>query len=324
MTASLAKIHTTDCESIPCPLCNRAADRAIASGLDTEYDTCAQPLTFVECTHCGHTYLNPRPPMASSDLMYPGDYYTLAGRHGKRGSLVIAHLKRRIIRRRLTFFDNLFKQEQAAILEVGCGDCSLLIELKKMYPHLACTGVDLAFGPHERRECDRLGIRLIEQAVEHVQLKDATYDLVIMNQIIEHLWNPLPILVKLAAALRPGGMISIETVNLDGYDRRFFYNGAWGGYYFPRHLNLFSSGALSSLLQQTGFRVEKSYSLLAPIVWIFSLRAWLAIKFGDLPNLRRLLNDKNPLALAAFTLIDALALFLGKTTSNQKIIAKKK
>jgi len=323
MTAKPVQIKISDCVTVPCPLCDKVKNRPVATGLDTEYGTCADPLTFVVCHHCGHTYLNPCPTMDKAALMYPGDYYTLAGRHGKKGSTMVALLKRFVIRRRLAFFETVFARKQAAILEVGCGDCALLIELKKTYPHLACTGVDLAFGPSDRLECERLGIQLIEQTVETAELEPAKYDLVIMNQIIEHLWKPRPVLHKLAAAMQPGGLISIETVNLDGYDRRFFYDGTWGGYYFPRHLNLFSSKSLASLLQQTGFRVVKSYSLLAPIVWIFSLRAWLTVKIGDLPNLRRLLNDKNPLALTAFALIDALALFLGETTSNQKIIAKK-
>lgn len=317
------QIKVTDCETTPCPLCGAVETRLIAQGMDTEYGTSELAFTFVDCKKCLNCYLNPRPRMDAAHLMYPGDYYTLAGRHGKKGSHLIATLKRRIIQRRLAFFNELFMQKKASVLEVGCGDCALLIELKKTYPQLACTGVDLSFGKEHQQECQRLGITLMEQAVENVQLQDRSYDLVIMNQIIEHLWSPLPVLQKLAAALRPGGLISIETVNLDGYDRRIFADGEWGGYYFPRHLNLFSHRTLSTLLEQNGFRVVRSYSLLAPIIWVFSLRAYLAKHFGSLPRIRRFLSDKNPLCLAIFTLIDTIALLFKKTTSNQKIIAKK-
>ena len=323
MIVQKTQIDITDCEIVPCPLCGATENRPMAEGIDTEYGTSSLRFTMVVCSSCGHCYLNPRPRMRVAPLMYPDNYYTLAGRHERNGSLLIAYMKGRTIRRRLSFFNELFTQSRAAILEVGCGDCALLIAIKKAYPQLECTGMDLVFGGEKRKECRRLGINLIEQPIENAQLTDAAFDLVIMNQLIEHLWSPVNVLQKVASALRQGGMISIETVNLDGYDRPFFAGGKWGGYYFPRHLNLFSSRSLAGLLQQTGYRVVRSYSLLAPIIWAFSMRALLSNKFRRMSCMKRFFSDKNPVCLAIFSLIDLIAISLRKTTSNQKIIARK-
>jgi len=74
-------------------------------------------------------------------------------------------------------------------------------------------------------------------------------------------------------ALVPGGYLSIETINIDGYDRRFFKDGCWGGYFFPRHMNLFNFTSLKRLMKNHELIVEKQFSLLAPINWVFSCHA---------------------------------------------------
>ena len=89
-------------------------------------------------------------------------------------------------------------------------------------------------------------------------------------------------------------------------------------------MNLFSFDSLERLLQQIGFEVVVQRSLVAPIVWTFSLRGY----FGRTKQRRygwpaRFFSDRNLFCLAAFSLLDALAIAAGFTTSNQKTIARK-
>ena len=72
-----------------CSLCGAHAQRAEAYGYDFEYNTAANPFRFVRCADCGHLYLSPRPAPADLPVIYPANYYTLAG----TGSLV-AKLRR--------------------------------------------------------------------------------------------------------------------------------------------------------------------------------------------------------------------------------------
>lgn len=318
------QINIEDCETVPCPLCGAVNNCPVAKGRDTEYGTSSLQFKMVACASCDHCFLNPRPRISAAHLMYPSTYYTLADRHRPKGSRLIAGIKGYIVKRRLSHFNNLLSCEGTKILEVGCGDCALLIALKHAYPHLACTGIDLSVTDEQRQECQRLGITIIEQPVEDISLPDSIFDLVIMNQLIEHLWNPNRVLAKIFSTLRTGGFISIETINLDGYDRPLFFEGAWGGYYFPRHLNLFSSDSLAHILECNGYQITKKYNLLAPIVWIFSIRAVMSTtKWAPLRAMKKIVSDKSPLWLAIFSILDSVAIMLKRTTSNQKIIAKK-
>ena len=312
-----------DCEEISCCICGSNSNRSVSRGYDYEYQTTQQEFTFVQCNNCGHLFLNPRPKITCADLIYPPNYYTLAGRHSADRSKIISFFKNKIILNRLSYFKPFFDKPMS-LLEIGCGDCSLLLSLKAKFPHLICHGVDIRFSELHRRACRDIGIELIQGPIETVDLPDNTYDLIIMNQLLEHLWYPEDVIAKIYRVLSKGGMVSIETVDSSGYDRILFSRSFWGGYYFPRHMNLFSDEGLRKLLEQNGFKISCSYSLLAPIVWTFSFHAALSHNPNWLNSiLGKFFTDSNPLCLAMFAVIDLIALSIGLTTSNQKIIAKK-
>jgi 2-polyprenyl-3-methyl-5-hydroxy-6-metoxy-1,4-benzoquinol methylase len=310
-------------EYVSCLLCGASNTRPLAQGFDYEYWTSDQEFHFVECQGCGHVFLNPRPTIAASERIYPSNYYTLEGRHTRESSPLVALAKSAVVRRRLALFQPLLKSG-CSILEVGCGDCNMLLDLKSIYPATRITGVDLRFSQAAQELCTRRGITLVQGAIEDIPIPPETFDLVIMNQLIEHLWDPRLVIQKIFAALKPNGFISIETVNLLGYDRRWFEDTFWGGYYFPRHLNLFSFSSLARLLEETGFKVVAQYSLLAPVIWTYSLHGYLS---GQGRNRKSLLagffTDRNPLCLAAFSLLDLLAIYFGVVSSNQKTMAQK-
>lgn len=96
---------------------------------------------------------------------------------------------------------------------------------------------------------------MIEQTAENAKLREAHYDLVVMNQVIEHLWDVDRLLRLSALALKPAGLLSIETPDAESYDRAIFRKGLWGSYYYPRHLNLFSLKGLETVLARNGFQV---------------------------------------------------------------------
>jgi SAM-dependent methyltransferase len=307
-----------------CVLCGSKNCQTVASGYDYEYWTTGEEFTVVRCEDCGHLYLNPRPGPESWPIIYPPDYYTLAGRHTENTSRIIAFLKKVIIRKRLSYFKNQFSRP-VKILEVGCGDGSLLIDLKNNFPDVSATGVDLAFTENIITRSRREGITLLTGRIEDISLPDNEYDLVIMNQLIEHLWNPVQVLRKIRNSLASNGMISIETINILAYDRKIFRGGLWGAFYFPRHLNFFSFKSLEKLLDISGFEVCKQFSLLAPINWTFSFHAFFSRRKKQKKNAADLFfTDGNPICLTIFTAIDLVALLLGFTTSNQKTIARKK
>ncbi len=313
------------CQKVRCPLCSSPHGRITARGEDYEYKTSDQQYQFQICLRCGHEYLNPRPCNDFIHMAYPSNYYTLEGRHTSKQSRLISFLKKKVTGRRL----NHIKQHLevgASVFEVGCGDASLLIELKLSCPELTLGGIDLQFSEATETLCRYSGIDLLKGNVEIVDFEENKYDLIIMNQLIEHVANPEALIKKLVTALKSGGFLSIETPEKKGYDRYFFYESYWGGYYFPRHLHLFDREGLASLLQKNDMVVIKSYSLVAPVIWAFSLHGMLCSSMAPGKKQRMVrwfFSDKNPVGLGIFTLIDLVAILFGLRTSNQKIIARK-
>lgn len=215
-------------------------------------------------------------------------------------------------------------KSDCAVIDIGCGDGQLLVDIRKMNREINLVGLDWKFGEQVKKELEQSKIRMIVGRLEDADLSEDSYDLVMMNQLIEHLWDPRSAMKKIFKAMKKGGVLSIETINTDGYDRRWFRKGFWGGYYLPRHMNLFSHNSLKRFLEDAGFIVEKHLNLCAPIVWIHSLRAWTVSKPRPIRMLSSLFSDTNIFALATFASLDFVAKMLGGTTSNQKIIARKK
>ena len=310
-------------EQTCCILCGGCDSQPVAQGFDFVYWTSYQRFVIVACSQCGHVFLNPRPQeSAASPDLSPQLLYLGGTAH--QSILPMARLCQVPGGASASSFFRHLLVEGCHVLEIGCGDCELLLGLKRAFPAVKVTGIDLALPESARKACSSIGINLIESAVENVDLGQETFDLVIMNQVIEHLWDPGLVLAKIQRALRPNGYVSLETPNLSGYDRRLFGRSYWGAYYFPRHLNLFSFATLSEFLQKYGIKIVKQYSLVAPIIWTFSLRGYFAPTQARRRSLAaRFFTDRNPVSLAVFSIVDLIALLLGKVTSNQKTIARK-
>jgi 2-polyprenyl-3-methyl-5-hydroxy-6-metoxy-1,4-benzoquinol methylase len=303
-------------EATACALCGGTAATPIASGRDYEYYSSPDTFTFVQCAGCAHVFLNPRPTTQTASVIYPSNYYTVSGVHQSAFLSVLGRIKDRILIHRLA---NVLASLpfSGQVLEIGTGDGSLLVALRRARPGLRLCGVDLRFTPARVKALEAIGIECIEGLVEDCTLPSGC-DLVIMNQVVEHLWNLDAGLRKVSGAMRVGGLVSIATPNLHGYDRRWFSRTAWGGYHFPRHLNLFTPESLGRLLARYGLRAVSHANLAAPLVWLATSQN-IAGTFGV--RGRWLLTESNLPLLAAFTAVDLFMSGLGRSTSNQQLVA---
>jgi 2-polyprenyl-3-methyl-5-hydroxy-6-metoxy-1,4-benzoquinol methylase len=309
-------------ENVSCIICggNYPDNKVVAKALDFEYETSDYEYHFVECKNCKHVYLNPRPTIGSAHLIYPDTYYTLAPTTEKKGNeKIVEKLKQKIVLKRL---ESLLKKmpSHARVLEIGCGDGNTLITIKKAYPDFEVVGNDLNFSEPQRKHLEANGIVLIESVFEHAQVPSNHYDLIFMNQLIEHLWDVELCMKKTADTLKPNGMLSISTPNLDGYDRRWCGERLWGGYHTPRHLNLFSRTSLSGYCQEFGLEEIEFNNLSAPLIHITTLGNYFKDKKS---KLAKYCNYRNIFLLGVFTIIDAVFMAMGYSTSNQQMIVRK-
>jgi len=315
--ASRLETGSIEMEMVSCFLCGSPESELIAIGRDYDYDTSDMQFTFVACSTCGHIYLNPRPKLESADKIYPRNYYTVSGEHKSGAFSLLGKVKDFIVKKRIIKLIEHLK-ENANVLDVGCGDGALLLSIAKARPDLKLIGLDIQFNQETRKDLESKGIECIEEPFEKCVLAKKC-GLILMNQLIEHLWDVKKALSKIGQLLTDNGVVSISTPNSKGYDFRFFKKNCWGGYYFPRHLNVFSSDSLKQLLEDMGFAVVKQSSLVAPLIWMSTARAiWKKNRYPGV----FLFCDSNLLLLAVFTAVDLIAAAFRCETSNQQIIAR--
>ncbi|MFA4987574.1 MAG: class I SAM-dependent methyltransferase, partial [Candidatus Brocadiia bacterium] len=309
-------------EAVSCIVCGSLDSTEEARSFDFLYHSSDQAFWFVRCSGCGHVYLNPRPAASEVSTMYPATYPSFTGKFSKKHS-PISFVKSYILRRRLAPLKSVLERG-GRVLDVGCGDGQLLIDIKHRYPQVEAFGLDWNFSEPVRDRLTAKNVHLYCSLVEQADLPASSFDLVIMNQLIEHLWDPRTALNSIRTCLKPNGLLTIETPNPDGYDRRFFREGTWGAFYTPRHLNLFTQTNLVRFLSTNGFDVVQHTSLCAPITWVYSIQSSIEKKYPRLRVAASFIRDTNVIALIPFTLLDTVVKCLGGTTSNQKVFARRR
>lgn len=100
------------------------------------------------------------------------------------------------------------------VLDVGCGDGALLRGIPA--PSLA-IGMDIARTALE--VAHRNGIAVVRATSEglHLPFRDGTFDRVTCLDVIEHLFDPKPLLREMGRVLAPRGQLILQTPNVRHY-----------------------------------------------------------------------------------------------------------
>jgi 2-polyprenyl-3-methyl-5-hydroxy-6-metoxy-1,4-benzoquinol methylase len=156
----------------------------------------------------------------------------------------------RLWRRRFTFAFSGFKPRstEPRVLEIGCG-MGLLISAFRRF---GCDvyGVELSEA-NARFARERLGLQVYTGTVEDAPLEPASFDLVILDNVLEHLPDPKATLKRATDLLRPqGGRLYIDTPNFEVAER-LLYGSRWG-IYEPDHVHLFSPKTMARLFEECG------------------------------------------------------------------------
>lgn len=307
------RIDTID---VACSTCGSREADEVGRSRDHEFASCDNEFVFVRCRACGLTYLRNRPAPGTLGIIYPPSYYRYAAFLGPvttrlRG--IVQGSRVRLIRR--------LASTGATVMEVGCGEGQLLQAIEADGdPSWRVVGVDIS-----PEACDALraaGIEMHCAQFEELAWPDATVDLVIMNQVIEHLADPRACVAKAVRLLKPGGRLLIETPSVGSWDRDWVPSDRWGGWHCPRHWSLYTKDSLAALLTQQGLTVERTEYLLSPFIWAHTLQNLVR----DKPAWRwasGLLSERSVPALMAYGAIDTVQRWVTGRTSNMRVIGQR-
>jgi SAM-dependent methyltransferase len=209
----------------------------------------------------------------------------------------------------------------SAVLDIGCGDGRLLDNLRKVCPEgTILQGIEIS--EVAAQEARRKGYQVTVASIDQLHPGPERYDLICLIQVIEHVFDPVGCLKKVYSMLRPGGLVLIETPSTKCLDFTLFHSRYWGGYHFPRHLNLFDPVGLSKLLTNQKFEILSISHKLQPVHWVWTCHHYFQDR-GYPDWWSEWFHIKSPIPLAVFTLVDAVQLLLSGRSSNMRILAQR-
>lgn len=296
-----------------CPLCESYKQQLFTNLKDLEYD-CGNTFNFSKCTKCSFVWLNPTPSQESLNSFYPSNYHGF----NTQSNFVIKNLYKLVNYFRIKKYSAFLKNPNSSLLDVGCADANYFDALRKILPNVHCTGIennqDIVRKALERGRNVKFGTIVdLDQALK--------YDLIIMNNLIEHVRDPVQELIKARSLLKAGGVIFIETPNTDSWDFKLFKK-YWGGLHTPRHTFLFNPRSTNALCKLTKLKVEKILFPINTDHWSLSVQNFLQSINSFNLSLKNGRAWYFKYLLFIFIPINFIQKFLGKTGSMEIIIAK--
>lgn len=154
-------------------------------------------LRIVECQVCGLRYLNPMPDPRDLGQIYSYDVYEDSTNHNP----VLQQF----------FHATLVRQcpQLRRVLEIGCGTGEFLAFLESK--GLEVAGVEFA----DSAQRVRFKGKLYVGRMEDLEIPQASFDGVLLLNVIEHLIDPLDVLKKIRRMLAPKGVLLLRHPNSD-------------------------------------------------------------------------------------------------------------
>lgn len=202
---------------------------------------------LVKCTKCGMVW-DGEPP-TDTTAIYQENYYN--NEFSKGG---YANYFEGMQVNSLTFKYRLLEAMKKVgftgkLLDVGCalGDC--LLQAEKLGWESA-TGLEVSHYAVEFAQ--KRGLNVYQGDLFKHDFPPASFDVIMMQDMIEHTVNPLAHLQEAYQLLKPGGWVFITTPNITGIWGRIL--GPFWYHYKPgEHLTYFSTETIQLALEKTGF-----------------------------------------------------------------------
>jgi SAM-dependent methyltransferase len=227
--------------------------------------------TVVRCTSCGMIVL----PQGQSDADYADaedPYY-------------VEHAEERIANGHLLLD---YLPPGGRLLELGCACGFLLVAARER--GYTVKGVEMSkwASDYARRE---LGLDVVTGRLDTVDLDPASFDVVVLADVIEHLSDPRETLQQVHRLLRPGGRILILTPDIGSLAGRLAGTHWWT--LLDDHYFYFSRPTLRRLLESEGFVTEqmRAHGRRFPIRhWVFKLSQYSDTLYRAVSGMTRALG----------------------------------
>lgn len=141
-------------------------------------------------------------------------------------------------------------------LEVGCGNGNVLQALKKIWPHGTAVGLDL-FEDGLQRARKRCNCEVVLADIHNANLPQASFDLIGIFDVLEHLPDDENVLNILHSLLAPGGALLLT---VPAFPSLWSYFDEVAG-----HCRRYKARSLNAKLRQAGFEIDYTSYFMATI-----------------------------------------------------------
>jgi len=162
---------------------------------------------------------------------------------------------------RADFVARLPKDPSASILEIGCGSGATGAVALASGRCGRYVGVELFEGA--AREARNVLSEVITGNVETIELgfQPASFDALIMSEVLEHLIEPGRVLATLSRFIRPGGIVMASSPNISHWRviRELIagrFNLTDRGVFDRTHMRWFTPATFVDMFEDSGFRIE--------------------------------------------------------------------
>lgn len=239
-----------------CPLCHQTDERDFP--IFYEFDQ--KRFHARQCLHCSFVYLDPRLTTEELKLLYSDEYFLHDGAdfgaHSPsdyetaaiKGSVKFPEILRSIQR----------YKSSGEFFEIGCGMGYFLNFARKNGYHV--SGIEYAeLGVQTCRT--KFGLDVQRGSFEDLPAQAEHYDVIFMGDVLEHLVQPLDMVRKSYAMLRPSGVLAMEVPSM--------FNSLAGRLAVtgmrmlgtkkkmgmpPYHVNEFTPKTLRAIIERAGFK----------------------------------------------------------------------
>ena len=162
------------------------------------------------------------------------------------------------------------------MLDVGCGNGLSLLEAQA----LGAQAYGIEADPNIRRIADELQLQIHIGSLHDLPFPGVMFDLIVLNQVIEHIPEPGKALDALKDRLKPGGRIVLVFPNRRSLWQRLS-RSKWINWHVPYHLHHFDAHGFRAFARHHGYRVLHQRTI-TPNIWtILQLRA---LRFSNVPG----------------------------------------
>lgn len=169
------------------------------------------------------------------------------------------------------------------ILDIGCGR-GLFLDIMRTH---GWTVMGVEFGQAAvEKASSAYGIDVISETRMQNELPDEEFDVITMNHVLEHVFNPVKTIQECARTLKNGGLLVISVPNILSLQASFG-NRDWFHLDPPYHLHHFSEQGLTNLLERHSFSIRN----VRRFNWEYNVFGWLQTLLNRTGIRKNLLYD---------------------------------